>query len=697
MSPSKKPPSPARSAMGGILFIAALLVLMLLWRGVEVVADWFWFQEVGYETIFSVTLLNQLKVGAFFGVAFFIIFYLNLYLATRFSSQGYWVDRDDLIHIPPWESGTQPIGTLVLLASLLFSLFAALRGSAQWENYLRFLYGTPFGTADPLFNRDIGFYVFQLPFLKDLYGWLMTVLIITILGTGVVYFIRRSFQFIPPQTLRIAPAARKHLIVLGACLFFVGTWGAWIALYEMLYSKRGVVFGPGYTDVNTQLLMLKVLIVVTALCGLTILSMLFRRDWKVPAVGVGAFLAVLIIGTGNLPVSGPEIQSNPRRDRPGEALPGKEYSIHPYGLRVELHQGPGIPRRGYPDPGRPAPQRADHQEHPPLGSCSRSSPPTASSRKSAPTTNLSTWTTTGTPSTASYRQVMLSARELSYRALPSRTWVNEHLTYTHGYGAVLGPVNRISPEGLPEFFIKDIPPVSSGEIKITRPEIYYGETSNEYVFVRGKRPEFDYPVGEKNVYSQYQGKGGVPLSFLRKVLFAIRFGAFNILLSDELTGDSRIMYYRKIQDRVSRAAPFIHLDPDSYLVISTEGRLLWILDGYTTTDRFPYSEPIGNLGNYIRNSVKAVVDAYDGTLSLYISRPQGPDHPNVCPDVPRRAQAPGGDARRIAKAHPLSPGPPLHPGPNVLHLPHAGRPGLLQQGRPLEHPAEGRGGPDRGA
>ena len=269
--------------------------------GVEVVADWFWFQEVGYETDFSVTLLNQLKVGAFFGVAFFIIFYLNLYLATRFSSQGYWVDRDDLIHIPPWESGTQPIGTLVLLASLLFSLFAALRGSAQWENYLRFLYGTPFGTADPLFNRDIGFYVFQLPFLKDLYGWLMTVLIITILGTGVVYFIRPLLPVHSPANPPDRPRPRKHLIVLGACLFFVGTWGAWIALYEMLYSKRGVVFGPGYTDVNTQLLMLKILIVVTALCGLTILYMLFRREWKVPAVGVGAFLAVLIIGTGIYP------------------------------------------------------------------------------------------------------------------------------------------------------------------------------------------------------------------------------------------------------------------------------------------------------------------------------------------------------------------------------------------------------------
>jgi len=185
-------------------------------------------------------------------------------------------------------------------------------------------------------------------------------------------------------------------------------------------------------------------------------------------------------------------------------------------------------------------------------------------------------------------------------------------------------VNRISREGLPEFFIKDIPPVSSANIKITRPEIYYGETSNEYVFVRTKRPEFDYPVGDKNVYSRYEGRGGVPLSFWRKLIFAVRFGSFTILLSDDITSESRIMYYRKINERVSRVAPFVRLDPDPYLVISSEGRLLWFLDGYTVTDRFPYSEPIGNLGNYIRNSIKVVVDAYDGTVKLYISDPTDP-------------------------------------------------------------------------
>jgi uncharacterized membrane protein (UPF0182 family) len=217
------------------------------------------------------------------------------------------------------------------------------------------------------------------------------------------------------------------------------------------------------------------------------------------------------------------------------------------------------------------------------------------------------------------RQVMISPREMSYQALPSRTFVNEHLTYTHGYGIVMGPVNRVTSEGLPEFFIKDIPPASTTNVKVTRPEIYYGETSNDYVFVRTKAPEFDYPVGDKNVYSQYEGKGGVPLTFFRKLLFASRFGSFTVLMANEIAEGSRIMYYRKVRERVARIVPFAKLEGDPYLVVSPEGRLIWFVDGYTMTDRFPYSEPMPGVGNYLRNSFKALVDAYDGTVEFYIS------------------------------------------------------------------------------
>ncbi|RPI02757.1 MAG: UPF0182 family protein, partial [Zetaproteobacteria bacterium] len=222
-----------------------------------------------------------------------------------------------------------------------------------------------------------------------------------------------------------------------------------------------------------------------------------------------------------------------------------------------------------------------------------------------------------------------SARELSYKNLPSRIWINERLTYTHGHGVVLGPVNQITPEGLPEFWIKDIPPASSGPIKVTRPEIYFGEIANDvggdYVFVKTLAQELDYPAGDKNVYTTYAGQGGVPVqSFMRKALFALRFADIKILLSNDIVAESRVLYHRQIEERVKKAAPFVQFDRDPYLVIRKDGTLAWIVDGYTTTDRFPYSEPVRGLGNYIRNSVKAVVDAYHGSVAFYISEPEDP-------------------------------------------------------------------------
>jgi hypothetical protein len=214
---------------------------------------------------------------------------------------------------------------------------------------------------------------------------------------------------------------------------------------------------------------------------------------------------------------------------------------------------------------------------------------------------------------------MLSPRELSYQHLQSRIWINEHLTFTHGYGVVVGPVNRITAEGLPEFLVKDIPPQStSGFPKITRPQIYYGEVSNEYVLVKTKSQELDYPSGDQNVYTTYSGVGGIPLSsFLRKVVFAMRFGEIKILLSNDLTDQSRIMMYRTVTQRVRQIAPFFKFDRDPYMVIDDDGRQIWMLDGYTTTDRYPYSDPVPGVGNYIRNSVKVTIDAYDGTVTFY--------------------------------------------------------------------------------
>jgi uncharacterized protein len=218
-----------------------------------------------------------------------------------------------------------------------------------------------------------------------------------------------------------------------------------------------------------------------------------------------------------------------------------------------------------------------------------------------------------------YLQVMLSPRELSYADLPNKSWINERLVFTHGFGLALGPVSGITKEGLPEFYIKDIPPVTSAGPKVTRPEIYYGESPNDYVIVNTKTREFSYPTTNENVYSEYSGRGGVRLqSFLTRLLYAAWFGNFKIFLSSDVTDESRILYYRRIMNRVSEIAPFLSFDPDPYLVVGDDGRLSWIIDAYTHSDNLPYSKPLAGGTNYIRNSIKVVVDAYDGSVLFYV-------------------------------------------------------------------------------
>ena len=223
-----------------------------------------------------------------------------------------------------------------------------------------------------------------------------------------------------------------------------------------------------------------------------------------------------------------------------------------------------------------------------------------------------------------YRQTLLSPRELKSENLPNRTWINEHLTFTHGYGVSLSPVNQITPQGLPVLLIKDIPPRSSVDLKVGQPEIYFGELSNDHVFVNTGTKEFDYPEGEKNVYKNYEGSGGFPVdSFINKALLAARFKTLKILFSQDINNESRVLMYRNITERVLKVAPFLRLDSDPYLVV-TEGKMKWIYDAYTVSDRFPYSQTIPRFGNYVRNSVKVVIDAYDGSMDFFISDPNDP-------------------------------------------------------------------------
>jgi uncharacterized membrane protein (UPF0182 family) len=605
--------SPVKSV---ILLVTFVLLLLFSGDLLSLYVDALWFKEVQYYPVFLKTLLTKLALGLIHGLAFFILLYPNLSLAQRYRP-AVRVAQEELDPLGPF------LKPIILGGSFLLSLIIGFQGSTRWSAYLLFSHAVSFGMEDPLFKKDLAFYVFQFPFLTYVQGWLSSTLMMILLLCTVLYFYRQGVRM-DPQGIFVDRAPRRHLVILGGIYLFLLSWSYYLDLYRLLYSTRGVVFGAVYADVNARLPMLWVLLVLSLVAGALLIIAGFRRGWFLPGLAVGSLIIVHIVGGSIVPDMLHRFQVAPNEIM--MERPFIQHNIQATRFAYNLH-------------------RIDSQEFP----ASDDLTPADLAKNELTTKNVRLWEHRPLLATyqqlqqirtyynfvdvdndryvidGEYRQIMLSPRELSYKNLPSRIWINEHLTYTHGYGVTLGPVSRISKEGLPEFFIKDIPPIATTNIAVQRPEIYYGEIPNDYVFVKTKALEFDYPSGAENVYTNYQGKGGVPASsFLRKLAFATYFGSLKIILSNDITAESRIMYSRHIAQRVRKVTPFIVYDEDPYMVITQEGRLVWILDGYTTTDKIPYSQPLERLGNYIRNSVKATVDAYDGTLNFYIGDPEDP-------------------------------------------------------------------------
>jgi uncharacterized membrane protein (UPF0182 family) len=605
------------------LLFFLVVVPLLAFQGIPLYTDWLWFEAEGFSSVFVTTLLTQIFLALTLGGVCFAILYLNLFLVHRSPATDVLIELEDHLGLPSRFFLEPYVKRLLIPCTLVVSLFVGIQASGQWEVLLRFLHPTPFQIQDPLFQQDLAFYIFRLPLLNSLYHWLMIILGLSALLATIAYIFYRGIQ-ITSRGLRWGSWARTHLLLLGASLLLLKAWGYHLGTYDLLYSPRGAVFGAGYTDVYASLPALRMLTIVAILAGLLCLAQIRRQKLTFLVTGLAALLVVSVLGQmiypsllqrlrvvpNELDLESPYITSNIRFTRAA------------YGLdRIEEVEFPA-------------------EENLTMADLRRNELTVNNIRLWDPRPLLTTFAQLQEIRTyykfvdvdvdrylvgGRYEQVMLSPRELSTDHLPSRIWINEHLTFTHGYGVVLGPVNRVSPEGLPVLYTKDIPPTSSGPFKITRPEIYYGELGNEYVFVNTGSKELDYPSGDENVYTNYQGRGGVPItSFFRKALFAARFGTIRIPLSEDITPGSRVMFYRRIGERVRRVAPFLRYEPDPYMVISQEGRLFWIVDAYTVSDKYPYSEPYGRMGNYIRNSVKVVVDAYHGSMAFYVSDPHDP-------------------------------------------------------------------------
>ena len=546
-------------------------------------------------------------------IIFCILFLGNLVLATRLASKTE-------VHFWPWSVASQIQKKLrlgVILGTALLSLIFGMAAQGNWQVVLEFFNGQPFGITDPVFSREIGFYVFSLPFLQFLRGWFTSALIITLLGSTGVYLLsytvqRLKFDFARPVLAHVGGLA---ISVLG--LF---AWGYWLGIWELVFSTRGVVFGASFADIHAKVPAQWILLVVVIIFIGVILFSILRRNTRWPLYGIGGWIVVAIIAGAIFPALVQRFQVQPSELAREE--PYIEYNIQ---FTREAFALDRVDEQPFPAEKMPGSQDIAENE--------------------TTIDNIRLWDHRPLKDTYNqiqairlyydfndvdvdryiiddeYRQVMLSARELSVDKLAgqAQTWVTRRLQFTHGYGVALSPVNAVSAEGLPVLLVKDIPPV--GDFNIERPQIYFGEKTDQYIVVRTKTQEFDYPMGDENVYGHYQGAGGVSLdSFLRRLVYAWQLGDFNILISSELTSESRVLYYRNIRERVNHLAPFLELDSDPYLVV-LDGRLFWIQDAYTTTDRYPYSEPLSGGINYIRNSVKVVIDAYDGSVTFYVTEP----------------------------------------------------------------------------
>ncbi|HET9492549.1 MAG TPA: UPF0182 family protein [Methylomirabilota bacterium] len=607
-----------------LLFGLLLVVFAFVGQVVPLYTDWLWFQEVGYRQVF-LTMLSY-RGGLFTAVALgvLIFLYVNLSFAARTARPDVLWELEDQLGLPGRVVIEPLIRRFLPVVLVLISFLSALRASAQWETLLAYFNRVPFGTDDPLFGRDLGFFVFTLPLWRRLAGWGTTLVVGTLVLTLLIYVLQRSLV-LTSHGPRLAAGARAHLLVLGAMLLGLVGASFWLGRFELVYSGRGVVFGATYTDVNAALPAYGVLTVLSLVAAVACLVQLARPGLRLVAVALAALMAVWVLGLGVYPGILQRF-----RVTPNELEAERPYIVHNIRMTRQAYGLDRIVEREFPadetlDPGalqRNAPTIENIRlwDHGPLLRTYAQLQEIRTYYKFVDV-DVDRYAVNG-----EYRQVMLSPRELSYQHLQaSRSWINEHLTFTHGYGAVVGPVNRVTPEGLPDFLVKDIPPRSQGFLPITRPEIYFGEIANDYVLVRTGSQELDYPAGDQNVYTTYQGQGGIPLSsFFRKLVFAARFGEIKILLSDDLTLESRVLMHRPVAERIRRIAPFFRYDRDPYIVVAQDGRLVWILDGYTTTDRYPYSDPVRGVGNYIRNSVKATVDAYHGTVTFYLADPTDP-------------------------------------------------------------------------
>lgn len=603
-----------------IVSIIVLLAFIGLPAFAGIYTEWLWFGEAGYQSIFLKSLVIKWVLGISVFLAVSAALYSNLRIALK-SFQRPYVLFPGGGDIQPIVLEPQHLRWLSIGLSAVAGLFIGNIASSQWMVFLNYLHATPFGQTDAQFGRDVGFYVFSLPFLDTVRYLLLTLVVLSLLGCGAVYVMAGQLG-LTPEGLQISSKPRRHIACLGAVFFLILAAGAYLDMPRMLITPAGIIQGASYSDVLVRLPVLRILTVV---CGLGVIAALYAaktaKTWPLVASFAG-YLIVWIGGSGvatavqQLIVTPDEQQKEAPYIERNIAATREAFDIN----EVEERQVSGDATLTQNDI-RNNDETINNVrlwDHQPLLDTFGQLQEIRTYYQFASVDN-DRYMIDG-----EYRQTMVSSRELNSETLPNRSWVNEHLQYTHGFGVALGPVNQVTQEGLPVLFIKDLPPRSETDLIVEEPSIYFGELSNEYVLVNTLTDEFHYPEGDDNVSVRYDGSGGLALgNIFQRLLYSIRFRSYEILVSGQLTAESKVIFHRNIADRVATIAPFLQYDSDPYLIVSN-GRLLWMRDAYTISGNYPYATTVTGGINYIRNSVKVVIDAYNGTTTFYLARPDDP-------------------------------------------------------------------------
>ncbi len=607
------------------LLIAVVLLILFGVSLVGVYLDYLWFSNLGYASVFITLFTNRFFVQVAAFLFFFLVLFINLLWSRRAVLEMSNLKlRQALMNTPAGNIIAKNRITIFFAAAsfLLAALFSGYTGN-YWFAIRQFFSAQPFGVVDPIFSRDVGFYVFSLPFYNFLNQYLSGVLLMALMVVGGLYLLTSPPEF-SVKRLSFLYEGGGHLSLLLALFFITKAWGYRLATFGLIHSTRGGIFGAGYTDVNAQLPALNILMVLALVCAVALIANIFLKKPRIILFcGAGLIVASVLVGS-IYPSLVQKLQVEPNQfNREQEFINHNiSYTRQAFGLENITNTNflavdtltPGVLLSNINTLNNV--RLWDYR-------------PLKDTFNQLQGIRLY-YRFTGVDSDrymidGEYRQVMVAARELDKEMLPaeSQTWVNQRLQYTHGYGVAMTPVNEVTSEGLPTYFISDVPPRTAAGIELTRPQIYYGELTGGYVIVNTLTEEFDYPMGSTNAYTTYEGTGGVPLGgLLQRILFAVKMGDYQILLSGDVKPDSRVMFNRNIAERTQKITPFLKMDRDPYIVVN-DGRLFWIRDAYTSTDLYPYSQKFGQV-NYIRNSVKIVVDAYNGDVSYYIADPEDP-------------------------------------------------------------------------